>query len=44
MWKNRAGQSRKETKVSDRFTSKDLSSCSSKPEGWEEGKTGLADN
>lgn len=44
MWKNRAGQSREETKVSDRFTSKDLSSCSSEPEGGEEGKTGLADN
>lgn len=44
MWKNRAGQSREETKVSDRFTSKDLSSCSSEPEGGEEGKTRLADN
>lgn len=44
MWKNRAGQSREETKLSDRFTSKDLSSCSSEPEGGEEGKTGLADN
>lgn len=44
VWKNRAGQSREETKASDRFTSKDLSSCSSKPEGGEEGKTGLADN
>lgn len=44
MWKNRAGQSREETKVSDRFTSKDLSSCSPKPEGGEEGKTRPADN
>lgn len=44
MWKNRAGQNREETKVSDRFTSKDLSSCSSEPEGGEEGETGLADN
>lgn len=43
-WKSRAGQNRGETKVSDRFTSKNLSSCSSKPEGGEEGKTGLADN
>lgn len=40
----RIGQGREETKVSDRFTSKDLSSCSSEPEGGEEGKTGLADN
>lgn len=44
MWKNRAGQRRHETKVSDRFTSKDLSSSSSKPEGGEEGKPGRADN
>lgn len=44
MCKNRAGQSREETKVSDRFTSKNLSSCSSKPEGGEEGKMGLVDN
>lgn len=39
----RIGQGREETKVSDRFTSKDLSSCSSEPEGGEEGKPGLAD-
>lgn len=44
VWKNRAGQSREETKESDRFTSKDQSSCSSKPEVEEEGKTRLADN
>lgn len=44
MWKKRAGQSRDETKVSDRFTSKDLSSYLCMPEGGEEGKTGLADN
>lgn len=44
VWKNRAGQRGEETKVSDRFTSKDLSSCSSEPEGGEEGKTGLPDN
>lgn len=38
------GQGREETKVSDRCTSKDLSSCSSEPEGGKEGKSGLADN